>query len=392
MPKIAPPGNSLHVTPARPGPLERRICLVSGLAGGIVFGDGTDVLKGPTMLRNVALLLGLLGLLICCSAPGPAAAQSDAADGPDGGNGGDSATSAPADTTPKILLKIKFPPGTYQLAEETQADQRITLMGQTHRMIESMVISGRTDIADPIVGGDQRVAFLCQGVKQSVTVDTRTLSFDSASADKQDPELSRLLRPLIGWAGAVTIDSTGDAKAIEGIDALMARVDQHSIPPQMRSKLQTAMEAFLRQLLTRHWTALIPEHPVKPGDKWPCELQFRSVPLLGPFKLTADCALQELTDTPTGRMAALSFVARAQFNGRKADLPASAAAPMTVTFKTLDVQVKGTADFDMALGVSTHVKVVIDCRGEMVLPDVGGQEMTASVELTVKHNRSLRKE
>jgi len=338
------------------------------------------------MLRNVA---SVLGLLICCGVPSAAAQTGEETDPT---AGGESATTAPAEVKPKVQLKIAFPLGTYRLAEESQADQKITVMGQTHRMIESMVISGRADVADTGIEGDRRVVFRCEGIKQSVTVDTRTLRFDSASTDEQDPKLSQLLRPLVGWAGAVTIDSTGGVKMLEGIDLLKARLEQRSIPPQTRRKLRTVMEAFLRRLLTRHWAELIPKTPVGAGDTWACEMPFESIPLLGKLKLAAECSLQEVKDTPTGRVAVLSFVAQTQLNGRKTDLRALTATPVTVTFKTLAVQVKGTADFDMSLGVSTHVKTVLDCRGEMVLSDSAGQEMTAVVELVVKHNKSLRKE
>lgn len=294
---------------------------------------------------------------------------------------------------PKVLLQVKFTPGAYTLTESEKSTKHITVQGQEQVVRESMTITGDVEISPPDPSGEQRVRYICRTIKQRTSAPGQTMSFDSEGPpDEQNAQLAAAFRPLVGWEGTV-IGRNGKFTKVEGVEDLMMRISA-SLPQgasQMIPKMRKMMQAFMKELLTKHWGAIISKQPVGPGDEWTASIHVQSIPFLGEATFDCYCLLEDIENTPRGKSAILDFAYRSTISDRPVDTSMFGSLPVKATIKRMEFDGTGTAHFDMDIGLSTDVTIDLKGKGDMSMRAPGDQSMDMHIDFDVSGKNSLRK-
>ncbi|MFW6158693.1 MAG: hypothetical protein ACOC8E_04980, partial [Planctomycetota bacterium] len=178
----------------------------------------------------------------------------------------------------------------------------------------------------------------------------------------------------------------------EGLEELMSAVAESSEgeePDETLLTVRRRMQRFLKQLLTQRWGGLLPDEPVGPGDTWEKTVAVEEIPFLGPGSFQAACLLEDIEQTKADKIAVLRSAIGTVVRDQPVDLSELGSQPVKGTAGDIQFQSKGTARFDLGLGLSRNTKLDMQANGDLYLrgPEANVRvdfEVDAQVETTLE--------
>lgn len=304
------------------------------------------------------------------------------------------ATAKPLANTGKVTLRPKFTPGSYDLVERMATRMNMSINAGQMRMSSTndMTVGGAVDIAAPDPSGEQHVRFTCNRVKMDTLSEggpagrREHMAFDSAGPpDQQHGMLAQMMRPMVGWRGDMWARD-GKFTRAEGITSLMERILM-AAPPEvgpMMQQLEQQMSGFLEEMLTQHWGELLPKDAVGPGEQWKTQINVKTVPMLGPMKVDAECMLHHIEQGRGGPKAVIGFNLTADVRDRDIETPGGKA-----RVQSLAIQQSGICYFDTAVGLSTRVVVEGNVRGNLRAEGPRGEQADLTMDVEIKADNAL---
>ena len=342
------------------------------------------------------LLCVLLCCLVSCSDPDLSFLDDDSSD------------SDPKSTYTgeKVLMTIKFTPGSYALSESMDMKLKMDVKAQGQKVEMKMgfplTLAGDVDISKPDQTREQEIRFTCRAVKMGMKMNVnaggrtmdKSMSYDTAGRpEDQDPELESVCRPFVGWVATIR-GRDGKFTDVKGAEFLMGKI-RRSASPEMRGmmgNLEKQMQAFTEEMLTKHWGALIPTYPVGPGDRWSKPITIKTMPMLGPTTLDCSCEVKDIEETSDGKIVVLDFSIRTTIKNKPLDMSAISGIGRggSATIKSLTLTQNGTARFDTSIGLSTRATVRATGKGDISIR-AGGETATADMDLQMDYKNTLTK-
>jgi len=326
------------------------------------------------MPRKVCCLLCVLAMLACgCNKSRDDRDESDDNSSPGvswlGGGGVGKPPEIPAKKPSsyaggKIEAKIKFTPGRYVATEAMDETGRQTMtMGVKSQKTDTesdMVIVGDIVINPPDAGtGERRITYQCTRVKMKTVQGGQRKSFDSdAPRGTWDRDLSKILGPLVGWKGVQVYSREGKFLRLEGLEHLLSQVAASAGPggKQAVAMVKKLLEPLLKEMLTRHWGALLPEGPVGPGDTWRKTIELENFPMFGALAFQFACRVQDIEETPSGKILIFDVNGTASVTNRSLNMDfMPMLAEVDVKVEKLTIGLSFTVRFDTAIGLATAV-------------------------------------
>lgn len=334
------------------------------------------------MYRKIVCMVCILSLWgISCS---KSRAKTDPADA--------SQKPAPKYKGPKVTLTPKFSPGRYIDTETMGLYMTISAEGQHMPVNMDMKIRADMEIGpgDPASSNDQKIRFAFRGVGMKVDAMGRKLEYDSDNPAGGAAELRAAVQPLVGMEGSFTARGGKIIDVQEGLRGMMEQAASRGLPSSQRGQMEKQMEQFISEMLTQHWGEMIPAQPVGPGDSWAKTIKLPSVPMLGDLSMDCSATLDDIEETPDGKVAIISITGRAQVNDRPLDMSAMGGPAGNAKINRLGFSYSGAARFNIDAGMSTAANITLTMDGAMTVPN-GAASAQADFSARVVYDISLKK-
>ena len=306
-------------------------------------------------------------------------------------------TSSPRYKGPAVALDIKFKPGSYVQTESMGIDGTMTIRAQGRSQDidtgQDVLVEADVEIHPPAVGsGERKIDYTCRRVKVNVKAGGRTMTYDSSGPKYgQDRKLARALAPVVGWRGVQVYSREGKFLRLEGLRQLGTELTAAGGGAQSTAAFRKMLEPLLKEVLTRHWGKLFPDHPVKPGDEWTRRIDLTQFPMFGKLDIDFECRLDDIETTPHGQVAVIYCEGTAEATDRKLDMSAAGMpAGADVRAKELTVQTAMVIRFDLDIGLATK----LDARGKVAASldmKMQGQRATMDMDQTLRIGCSLQR-
>lgn len=294
----------------------------------------------------------------------------------------------PKYTGPKVTLAIRFAPGSYVQTEEMDMEMKLWDDEREHEvmMSQEVLTSGDVVIDERDDSGEQTVAYTLRRVRMDISVPGREISADSdARWQGGRDELRETLSALVGWRAELRGRDgklKADPRAMEDLNERMSR--SFMMRGGQAQALGKMMGPLLDELLTRHWGALLPGKPVGPGDTWQKQMTLKTVPMLGEMTLDCDCRLVDVEESDGKKIAVLRFTVRTSVGSRAIDVSAMGGPGASkAQLEELQLDLDGIARFDVALGLSTSMRLWERISGVMSATSPSGKIERVNLALSL---------
>lgn len=217
---------------------------------------------------------------------------------------------------PAVVLRQRFAPGTYTLVQRNTAQRTVTgapdadpIVLQTKQNVTAKLTVRRGADA----GTTLELTF------QAIDVTAPDVRFDSTSTKAPaDNRLARLYRPLLKAKYVAVLDKDHHVVRARGLDAVWDAVaDKHPrLAPTARKMKEFMGDRRMAQKLLAPGR-LLPKKPVALGDTWQTTTT-GEMALVGEVTVRCKCRLAELTRSPAGLLATVTFTGELTANGRRA--------------------------------------------------------------------------
>lgn len=272
-------------------------------------------------------------------------------------------TAATADE--KVTLEQRYAPGEYVMTVTTTWDQtaEVNDVPQPAQRMSKTIVADLT-VGKPDESGAREIVMAFSRIAEEQRIGLETATYDSEGpAELQSPALARIYDPMLHTEVKIVLDAEGKAKRVEGLDRLWETIAEQNqqIAPLAR-QMKTIMGDETIAAIFGEGVRLLPNKPVKVGDKWHAELDVE-VPPLGKVPYRADMKLTLLKGSGEDRLAVFEITGKATINqpteaqmlGIKMDVTA------------MDLKQKGNIHYSVGKGY----------------PAASSLEQTADIEATV---------
>lgn len=172
-------------------------------------------------------------------------------------------------------------------------------------------------------------------------------SFDSdrRSEDESD-ELAIIYEPMLGQSVKLEIDAKGKVAKLEGMKAIVERMEKEAGGNQMFEQIARRMtDDEYRKSWGDSRYVLYPHKEVKVGDTWTNEISSKD-PFFGQTRSTYDCKVESVGEVDGRKVAVVSYTSKMT----QVDPNAPSENPMIKSTKLDSATSKGSAQFDIGLG------------------------------------------
>jgi len=329
------------------------------------------------MKKGFAALLAIIGLLnpLACSK------KTDAAKDPS-----PAAKLKPRPASykgPKLSLPMRFAPARFAATENLDIKATIFLLGEDIPkevpkeipMNISVKIAADTEIESASSSsGDQAISFIIRRMKMAATGMGGNMSYDSEAPSSSNSEMDSALRPIIGEKAAIIIDKNGKFLRFDGSTAaIFLAASPDEVASGGTGGVAAQFAPLLKEMYSEHWGEMLPKTPVGPGDRWEGTMRIKSTPMIGKLEFQFYCLLQDIEDTPAGKVAVIDFVGEVSIYNKPLEggqFPKGVNAKL----KNLDIAVQGTARFNVDLGIGTEMKMTTSAKGTIRIAPPGGEK------------------
>ena len=283
----------------------------------------------------------------------------------------------------KVEIRQWAIPGEYEATMEMVMDQAMTVDGQVQpkqRMEQMLVTKVRVGEAEP--EGDRQIEMRFDRIKQVVKRGAQTLSYDSAGDQaKQNEELARAYRPLLGIKMSIVVGPDGKVKEVTGLEEFWKKLAEENprVAETLKDMQKQMGDQVVKELISKG-RDLMPAGGAAVGQSWKNDKTV-GVPFLGEVKLVQDCKLTKVEKTQDGRMAVIDYKG-------KMTLPKDAKVQVgmvSLEFTAFAMNQEGQVLYNIDTGMS-DASLTQEAKMEMTGKDERGKaiEMTLKQEGTVK--------
>lgn len=279
----------------------------------------------------------------------------------------------------KIMLKQKYPPGTYVMTMTTDMKQEVPMgprgaMQQDIKMLMVMEL-----VAEP-PGDDksQKLHMTYKRIKMSMT-GMAAMSYDSASTQEQpNPMFGSMFKGLIDAQIDVTLGPDGKVTDVAGMDKIWDAIVKAN--PGAAPMLDQVKKQFGKDMFSQMFSgmdAMLPTGPIVRGHTWATQKK-QNLPMIGAVDLKQTFKLKEIRKTPAGRVAIIDFTGKMTTDESK---PIAENPAMPVKFGKIQIDQTGTMKLNAETGMMTDVTMNQNMHMEMVIPTgPEGQEMNMAIK------------
>ena len=229
-------------------------------------------------LRRISMLLTVLACAAGALADAPAAP--DAARRPDN-----------AGAPPRILLKQRFPVGTFDMVIKTEMVQEIHLPGAPQKMAVTQEMTARIVVAPPDAAGEKKVSLTYTRIKMQMPMMTYDSDKDDAAGGNP---LAGILGALLKAKIVITTDKDDKITKVEGMDKIwdnMARA-QPGMKTMLDGMKKQMGDSMVKQMVGAS-QEMMPKHKVGKGAIWHAKTS-AEVPMIGQADTDSECELVDL--------------------------------------------------------------------------------------------------
>ncbi|MHC4984114.1 MAG: DUF6263 family protein [Planctomycetota bacterium] len=298
------------------------------------------------------------------------------------------AAAAAAGAEEKVLIKPKFPPGTYLTTVEMVAAQTVTER-QTVKAEQHIkqLMEMKLHVTEPDEDGNKTMELTYERVKQEIKTDSRVIAYDSAGPEEeQNPQLARALSALKKAKVQITIDRDDKIVKVTGLNDLWDELaEQNELMKPLAEKMKAQMGDAMIEKLFKQSYAMMPQQPVGVGESWKSDTEL-SLPFVGEMKISFDCKLASLEEKAGSKLASITWTATAE-----TEEPAVVEMMGTeMTVNRVDFEQTGKAGFDVETGMVKDG--VVDQAGEIdvEVPTPEGESVPMSIKQKAKITTTTR--
>lgn len=149
---------------------------------------------------------------------------------------------------------------------------------------------------------------------------------------------------MIGKEFRVLLNEKDEFVDVENWDEILAAM---KLPPAMAKSFS---KETIAQTIRQGMLQSLPDHPVKPGDRWPMETSF-SFSGIGKAVVKGDHLLKSVGLHDGVRCAEIAIEAKMSFDSSSRDQAGAQSPEARMNMKIEDTVISGTMWFDLALGM-----------------------------------------
>lgn len=262
-------------------------------------------------------------------------------------------------------LKVKWPLGEHVVQSmELKQTAEISVPNQPNPIEQDMTMGqeyGLTVLKENADGGHEvEMEFL--SVRMMMNMGGKPMmNYDSAkksSGDSTNP-VAAMFQKIIGAKIQYFMDASNQVERIEGMDALVGRLESGGRADIAASLKSMFNEGYFKQIMDS--SRYLPSKPVQPGDTWPIQME---VPM-GPLGIVVvDYTVTFQSWEQRGKRAC----ARLEVQGTLKSKPDPNAKPAGMTMTISDGNVSGVSWFDPELGMVIDTTANQDMKMIMTMP------------------------
>jgi hypothetical protein len=249
------------------------------------------------VFKRLAGIWPVVFLLICAGPAGLAAQDQPEAAGEE-----------PAEKE-SYTLALQLPAGRWLMTQEHTSESSTSIdadeVPAQNIQMQTGVLLDVKDLED----GGKRIDLEVRSLAMTVTVHTVKMQFDSRASRGQSPLLAQLVGPLVGAKGTLILGPDGKVAQSAFAQDLWKQVAASK--PQlaeMLDDLESLSTSRLTGMSVEGFAAMLPGKPVEVGQEWSAKSWTDTSPL-GRLQVLYQCKLDEVRETPAGRVARVIFEA-----------------------------------------------------------------------------------
>jgi hypothetical protein len=264
-----------------------------------------------------------------------------------------------------VALKTKWPLGERVVQSmELKQNAEISVPNQPNPINQEMTMGqeyGLTVLKENADGGHE-VEMEYLSVRMMMTMGGKPMvNYDSAkksSGDSANP-MAAMFQKIIGAKIQYFMDASNQVERIEGVDALVGRLES-SGPANMANSLKSMFnEGYFKQIMDS--SRLLPSKPVQPGDTWPIQME---IPM-GPLGIME---MDYMVTFQSWEQHGKRTCARLEIQGTVKSKPDPNSKPAGMSMTILDGNVSGVSWFDPELGMVIDTTANQDMKMNMTMP------------------------
>lgn len=283
-----------------------------------------------------------------------------------------------------VELKLKFPPDRRQYVElsvealqamKASGSQMDTTINQVTGVMEKVESSSKKG-AKIVFSYDRRGMTIEHPVAGRFHYDSDVPSEDDV------PYMKQMFAPFIGMSMAMELDESAKVTSFSGMDAILKKVEASAAGNPLFSQLKPSFTNDSAKLDwgDKRW-AILPDHPVKPGDTWNCRSE-NDVPQIGKLVSDYSCKLERITDSDGRKLAIITFTGKITQPAKKDESAQAGGMGLKVKGGTF----KGTTTFDIEAGQIIEQARETQLTLATPSPDDGG---TPALQITTTSKETL---
>jgi len=264
-----------------------------------------------------------------------------------------------------VELKAKWPLGEHVVQSmEIKQTAEISVPNQPNPIQQDMTLGqeyGLTVLKENAGGGGEvEMEFLSMRMMMTMA-GKPIINYDSAKKSPDDSKnpMAAIFQKVIGAKLQYFMDVSNRVDRIEGMDALLARLESGGRPDMTASLKSMFNDGYFKQIMDT--ARYLPSKPVQPGDTWPIEMEIPMGPM-GILKIDYTVTFQSWEQHGKRTCARLET----QGTLKSKPDPNAAAGGMSMTIS--DGNVSGVSWFDPELGMVIDASADQDMKMNMTMP------------------------
>ncbi len=271
---------------------------------------------------------------------------------------------------PKIVLKIAYPPGRFQMVSEQtmNSDMYIEVCGmdQEFEIKQNVAITCDMDVTEPDAEGTYTVVLRFTRFRASMDQPVpMVLDTDNPASLRSNPAggmISSLLRTPV----TVSFDRNGTPVHVSGMDFGWAQTGGRDLMnAQVMGQMKNQLGGDSMAQMVSQAMQMAPKGPVGVGAVWYPDMKV-PMPVVGDVRCQTKCKLVALDTSRTEPVAKINMWGLVTAGGSKT----MNMGPASMKFDTLEIELQGYTTVDVDTGLT--IEQAFDFEGEMALSAGGG--------------------
>ena len=285
---------------------------------------------------------------------------------------------------PPITLKLRYPSGSYLMTMVQDTKQRISAERRKQTQIQTQTMVMGLKIAEPDASGDRNATLTFRRIRMS---GPGGMSYDSDNSAGADPQLAQVLGAMMKVEITMKIGPDSRIRDVSGFEKMWDAIPaDNPVTRAMREQFKKQLgDAMVRELMEKTQD-MFPARAVKPRDEWQATVS-ANVPIVGKLRIKYDLELEDVEQTPSGKIAIINFKGKVDSAGGGT----IAMGPVSVRIKSMDMDQEGVMRFNTDTGMMVSQKIEQNGAIEMSIK-AGGKSIDATTDIEQTINMAVKKE